>query len=341
MSGSSAFANYSNTTQLLRQGVDQLAPTSTQITNDKANFEQQFLIGAALTAKTKAGEKFAGLLKKSKTLKNVKGAADDAIKSARQKVNDLATQLKSKIPGVSKPPPVPATNPAADDAEVQLKKDISDAATKKSQATKDALQDARDEVTNSADDLEVSKVGASTATDIADKAIKDATLPGNSISTDTIAAQKAKTLAKESLAKAQSRSDTAISEEARLSQLSIQHENEARGAAQDLKNAQQVSDDAKAASNIAQGANALDDEEQIAKVAKAASELSDLEKSAKAAKDAEEASAATDEADPLGFLVTAAAAAATQLIGRSIKAHENEISNIPTAPVSYTSTIGA
>ena len=342
MSESSAFANYSNTSQLLRSGVDQLAPTSTQITNDKANFEQQFLIGAALTAKTKAGEKFVGLLKKSKGLKKVSNAADELVKSARQKVNDLSAQLKSKIQGISQPPPTPIAPQSSPDDDVlkQLKK-ISDEAQKKSEGTSSALEDAREEVTNSAANLETSKVSADTAKGIADDAIKTAGLPGNTIDTDTIAAQKAKTLARDALQKAQTRSETAISEEARLSQLAIQHENEARGAAEDLKNSQQISDDAKAVSNIQQGANAITDEEDLSKVAKATAELSDLEKSAKVAKDAEEASAATDAADPIGFLVTAAAAAATQLIGRKIKAHENEISNIPTAPVSYTSTIGA
>lgn len=66
MSESSAFANYSNTTQALRNAVDQSGATTEQITNDKANFEQQFLIGASLMAKGKATEKFVALLKKSK-----------------------------------------------------------------------------------------------------------------------------------------------------------------------------------------------------------------------------------------------------------------------------------
>ena len=64
-------------------------------------------------------------------------------------------------------------------------------------------------------------------------------------------------------------------------------------------------------------------------------------KAAKAAKDVEEATAATDEADPVGFLVTAAAAAATQLIGRKIRAHVLETSNIQPSRVTYSSTLGA
>jgi hypothetical protein len=117
MSESSAFANYSNTTQMLQSGVNQLAATDEQITDDKSNFEQQFLIGAALTAKTKAGEKFVGLIKKSKGLKGIKEkatkAAEDLAKNARQKANDLADQLKSKIPKLDGSPPAPPPAPPA------------------------------------------------------------------------------------------------------------------------------------------------------------------------------------------------------------------------------------
>ena len=101
MSGSSAFANYSNTSQQLSDSISQLAPTSTQITNDKANFEQQFLIGAALAAKMKATEKFVGLFKKSKAISSLKGKAEGEIRnlaeSAQSRANEVANNLVNKI----------------------------------------------------------------------------------------------------------------------------------------------------------------------------------------------------------------------------------------------------
>jgi hypothetical protein len=64
----SQFVNYSNTTQRLKDSVNQLNPTSEQITDDKKNFEQQFFIGLALASKVKATDMAVKLLKNSKTL---------------------------------------------------------------------------------------------------------------------------------------------------------------------------------------------------------------------------------------------------------------------------------
>ena len=79
MSESSAFANYSNTVQRLSDSVDQEQPREEQITNDAANFEQQFLIGAALHAKVKATEKFVSMLKKSKTVRDTIGKSKEEV----------------------------------------------------------------------------------------------------------------------------------------------------------------------------------------------------------------------------------------------------------------------
>ena len=77
----------------------------------------------------------------------------------------------------------------------------------------------------------------------------------------------------------------------------------------------------------------LEDPEEASKLAK-------LTRAESAAEDVEKASAVSDEAGPLGFLITAAAAAATQLIGRKIKAHTMQTEG-HFIPLGYTSTVGA
>lgn len=105
MSESSAFANYSNTTQQLRNAIDQDGASTEQITDDKANFEQQFLIGASLMAKGKATEAFVGLLKKSKNLKALRGKTEDAVKklaqSAQDRAESVSKELLNKVTGPS------------------------------------------------------------------------------------------------------------------------------------------------------------------------------------------------------------------------------------------------
>ena len=399
MSESSAFANYSNTTQMLQSGVNQLAATNEQTTDDKANFEQQFLIGAALTAKTKAGEKFVGLIKKSKGLKAIKEkatkAAEDLAKNARQKANDLADQLKSKIPKLdgspsTEPPappaaPEPPAPPAAPEPpappsdELKAAQDAKDLADKESDATNTLKSAADDEVENSTADLAAARVSEQTASDVAEQAAAKASADiSGRIGTDVINARRAFTGAKATRVVQEARNAKALEEQTRLEQLAEQKAGTAQRAGTDLNNAQdaekatqdakdaqaaqqaaQDAKDAQAAQQAAQDAkdaqaaasqseeaasaagNAGADAEKLAEVAKAAKEAEDLEKAAKAAKDVEEATAATDEADPVGFLVTAAAAAATQLIGRKIRAHVLETSNIQPSRVTYSSTLGA
>ena len=128
MSESSAFANYSNTAQQLRNQVDQAGATQTQITDDAKNFEQQFLIGAALAAKVKAVDKFTSLLKKSKTIQSLKGKGEDAArkiaKSAQDRANGVAKDLASKIKGVTQPEAPPVLNPSASPDNLDLLKDV-------------------------------------------------------------------------------------------------------------------------------------------------------------------------------------------------------------------------
>ena len=69
-------------------------------------------------------------------------------------------------------------------------------------------------------------------------------------------------------------------------------------------------------------------------------DLEDGEKALKVTSDIEKASAETSEADPLGLIVTAIAAVATQIIGRKIKAHENLVSP-PVPPTTFSATLGA
>lgn len=109
MSESSAFANYSNTTQQLRNAIDQDGASTEQVTNDKANFEQQFLIGASLMAKEKATEAFVGILKKSKKLKALRGKTEDAVKKLAQSAQDRAESVsKELLNKVTNPPTTPS-----------------------------------------------------------------------------------------------------------------------------------------------------------------------------------------------------------------------------------------
>ena len=351
MSGSSAFANYSNTTQQLQNQVAQLAPTSTQITNDKANFEQQFLIGASLMAKQKATEKLVGLFKKSKNIESLKGKGEDAvrklIKSAQDKVQQSATDALNKIKGVAKPDDVPA---ATDDKLSVLKKALRKAG-KRRDATQAAKDAADEEVENSTADLAAARVSEKTATDIADEVVKTASSGADgAIKKSTIDALKARDAAQANTAAQEARAAQAVKNQSELTQKLAQHENTAQGAEQDLQNAKDAAaageeaataasarDAQAAASTTADVETGVGDSEKALKAAKI---VADGEKALKAAKGVEEASLATDEADPLGFIVTGLAALATQIIGRRIKAHENKVS-APAPATTFSSTLGA
>ena len=132
MSGSSAFANYINTSQQLRDSVSQLDPTESQITDDKRNFEQQFLIGASLMAKAKTTDQLVKLFKKSKTVNSLKdkGEAElrKLVQGGQDRATDLAKKLKAKLTGeVSEEPVVNASaSPQNVEQLKQIKNDADD-----------------------------------------------------------------------------------------------------------------------------------------------------------------------------------------------------------------------
>jgi len=169
MSESSAFANYSNTSQMLKNAVDNSGITTEQITDDKANFEQQFLIGASLMAKGKATEKLVGLFKKSKNIKSLAGKSEEAInklaRSAQERAKGLSKELINKVTGVE--PETTLTEPETtltepiDLAPLQTEQQTAETARDAANTARDQAQTAKDtgdlEVTRTSDNLKAAQ----------------------------------------------------------------------------------------------------------------------------------------------------------------------------------------
>lgn len=358
MSGSSAFANYSNTSQQLSDSISQLKPTSTQITNDKANFEQQFLIGAALAAKMKATDKFVGLFKKSKAISSLKGKAEGEIRnlaeSAQSRANEVANNLVNKIKGVkptdAPPQPPPPVNPSTSPDDLDTLKDLSDAANKKVADTSKALEKAENEMVDS----RAAVKDAYDTRDAAQAIVESNTQRAVSQAGGTIrqSQQIADANARKTLNDAQNQIESQeerarVAEQSRndLAEQLQQHQNTAEQAAKDVARASSEETDASAvASKAAQAEKIASGIEKTAvdseKAIKVTKDLEDGEKALKVTSDIEKASVETSEADPLGLIVTAIAAVATQIIGRKIKAHENLVSP-PVPPTTFSATLGA
>ncbi len=344
MSGSSAFANYSNTAQQLSNGVAQLAPTTKQITNDKANFEQQFLIGAALAAKMKATDKLVGLFKKSKTISSLKGKAEGEIrnlaKSAQSRAEGVANDLINKVKGVARPPPeAPVLNPSAAPKDLETLKDLSDAAAKKAEGTGKALEDARNEMIDSRqavkDAYETRDAAQAAVESNSARAISQA---GGRITArsqiDDAVARKALNDARTNVDAQEARSEAAEQARNELAEQLQQHQATADSAAKDLQKASDADSAADDASAAEKAAKAAADGEKAIKVTK------DLEDGEKIASDVEKGAVESSEADPLGLIVAAVAAIGTQIIGRKIKAHENVVS-APVPATTFSATLGA
>ena len=358
MSGSSAFANYSNTSQQLSDSISQLKPTSTQITNDKANFEQQFLIGAALAAKMKATDKFVGLFKKSKAISSLKDKTEGEIRnlaeSAQSRANEVANNLVNKIKGVkptdAPPQPPPTVNPSTSPDDLDTLKDLADTANKKVGDTSKALEKAENEMIDSRDAVKeayetrdayqaIVESNSARAVSQAGSTIRQSQQISDSVARKTlndarnqIESQEARAVRAE-----QSRND--------LAEQLQQHQNTAEEAARDVARASSEETDAsEVASKAAEAEKITSGVEKTAadseKAIKVTKDLEDGEKALKVTSDIEKASAETSEADPLGLIVTAIAAVATQIIGRKIKAHENLVSP-PVPPTTFSATLGA
>ena len=345
----SELGNYLNTTQELKDSIDQSAPTFTQITDDKKNFEQQFLIGASLMAKGKATEQLVGLLKKSKRIAALRGKGEDAIrklaKSGQDRVEGLAKDLTSKIKGVTQPTEPPVVNPSANPTDLKSLEDARDVAFKQRDATKSALENANNDMIDT-------RQAVKDANDIRDA--QEAIVNSN---TERAVAQAGGRIsaqqqindanARSQLNEARSGVDAAEkgaqdAEDARnaLADQLVQHENAATNAAKDLANASQPSEEAASAA-----ASSAAEAETAATTGKEAARLARLVKAEKVAKDTEEAAAASEEIDPLGAVAAIGAALATQIIGRKIKAHEELQTGGLSAGIvpklNYSSTLGA
>lgn len=350
MSESSAFANYSNTAQQLRNQVDQAGATQTQITDDAKNFEQQFLIGAALAAKVKAVDKFTSLLKKSKTIQSLKGKGEDAArklaKSAQDRANGVAEDLANKIKGVAQPQAPPTLNPSASPDNLDLLKDVADKASTKVEQTTQALEDANNKMIDTRDAVRTAYETRDAAESVVEsnstRAVQQA---GGRIRAsqqiDDAVARKTLNDARTGVDKSEAAADAAEQERNNLADQLVQHKSDAEQAAQDVKNVVQSGTDAEAASAESAAANVS----RVAKAAQDSEKALKIEKDLKIAKDVEDGSEATSEADPLGLVVAGIAAIATQIIGRKIKAHEEIMSGGVGANVipnlSYSSTLGA
>lgn len=322
MSGSSAFANYSNTAQQLSAEVTQAKPTTQQITDDKNNFEQQFLIGASLMAKGKAADKLAGLFKKSKSVLKDKTEAQikKIAQSAQDRAGEVSKKLASKIKGVK-----PETGPASDNlSQVKgLADDAKDAVNKTTKDLENAnndMIDARSDVADAYDTRDAANalVDANKARSVAQAGGPVRLSQQVSDSVDRDALNDARTGVEQAELRSQAAEDTRNS----ISEKLTQQQNTARNAAQDVRNAggeiDEVAEDALRAEKIAK----------------------DTEEGIKVVKDVDKGLEATSEFDPLGLVVAGVAAIATQIIGRKIKAHQNTISaSIPKA--GFSATLGA
>jgi len=342
MSGSSAFANYSNTTQQLSNSISQLAPTTKQITDDKTNFEQQFLIGASLMAKAKATDKLAGLFKKSKTIDSLKGKAEGEIrkvaKSAQDRAEGLAKDLVNKVKGVARPeaPSTPDLNPSASPENLEQLKGISDEASETAKGTAKALEDANNDMI----DTRQAVKDASDLRDAQEAIVNSNTQRAVSQAGGRISAQQqindanARSElndARSGVEAAEQRAQEAEDTRNALSEQLQQHQSTADQAAQDVQKA------GSAAKDVETTETAASDTEKALNVTK---DVEEGEKALKVAKDVEETATATSEADPLGLVFAGLAAIATQIIGRKMKVHQNIIS-APVPPTTFGDTLGA
>ena len=367
MSGSSAFANYSNTIQGLANSTQQAKPTTTQVTNDAANFEQQFLIQVAYGAKMKAGDKLLGLFKKSKKIEALRGQTEDQLRRLAQSGQDSAAKFSkkivSKVKGVaeSTESSIANTAKAVEGPDLNLLRKLRGKAKSKLNQFKDGTSKARDTLAEAETDVETEtakNVAAKAAEGVAKKAAVDAGMSGGT-GADATAAGKAATKQGERLAEKTALRDqakTALSDSEGRQFISQSDYARADNDVQQGKAYIQSVQGTKAATTAgtqgtggaaddaataaAKAAAAAPDDAAAAAAAKAAREAKEAKDALTATKDVEEGAAAESEADPLGLVVAGIAAIATQFIGRKIKAHENEVTAPPAAP-SYSQTLGA
>ena len=334
MSESAAYSNYTNTSQRLSQGVNQDAATSSQVVDDRKDFEAQFLVGVGVASKVKLTDMIGKAIKSSKTIKNVSSAVESAKNDfgagVKNVANKVANKLQSKVPKLTKAL-------KGDDSNLSQLKDLQTAAESKANDTKGALESAQNEVVDSRDALRT----ASAARDAAEveSATQDANLvakAGGAISRTEQAAATAARVAlnqtRDDVDSAAARSSSAEENVTKLAQQSAQHDADASRAAEDVSNA------AKAEKSVGEGAEAAAKTEEVA--AKAEEVEGRLAKVAKVAKKVEEGGE-TDEFDPIQAVATAVAATVATIIGRKIKQHSQLVTGGSNIVSSFTSTIGA
>ena len=334
MSESAAYSNYTNTSQRLSQGVNQDAATSSQVVNDRKDFEAQFLVGVGVASKVKLTDMIGKAIKASKTIKNVSKAAESAKNDfgagVKNVANKVANKLQSKVPKLTKAL-------KGDDSNLSQLKDLQTAAEKKAGATKGLLGKAENEVIDSRDGLRV----ANEARDAAEveSATKDANLVAKAGGAISRTEQAASTAARVALNGARDDVDTAAARAAeaetnvtKLATQSAQHDADAVRAADDVSNAAKAEEDVTAVAETGL---------KVEKVAATAAKVEGtLSKVAKVTKKVEEGGE-TDEFDPVQLVGTAIAAIVSAVIGRKIKQHSQLVTGGSNLVSSYTSTIGA
>ena len=345
MSSSQAYANFTNSASQLKSNIDQFQSSASQVVSDKQDFEQQFFIGTAVAAKAKLSEKLVGLFKNSKNIDALKGKTDAQIRKLAQTAKDraqgVADDLRAKLPGgVAKEPVV---NPSASPQNLKQLKDLSDKANNQVEQTSKAVADADQEIIDSRQAVGDAQKSVGTAEDLVESnsaralSLDRAGTIRVADATDRVALNDART----TLDGATQRASVAETSRNDLVDTLTQHQNTASGAAQDLKNAQTATQDVSSSveSDLASGASKVEaiasDSEKALKVAK------DGERALKVTEDITKGSASTDEADPLGLVVTAIAGIAATIIGRKLKVHHTQVSGAPPQNISYSSTLGA
>jgi chromosome segregation ATPase len=249
----------------------------------------------------------------------------------------LAKDLRERITGVKQSIPEPDITQSASPSNISQLKDLVDKANERVENTKQALEDANNEIIDSRDAIRQSYELRDSAQKIVDadtqRAVSQA---GGRISAkQQIAdAQNRKNLndARNQVESSEARAISAEQNRNRIADELVQHQNTLDNATKDLERASNQAGEIESSvgSELSTGAEVV------------STAVADSEKALKVAKDITEVGEVADEtADPLGLIVTGIGAIASQIIGRNIKAHTNVLSGVKPAPTTYSSTIGA
>mgnify|MGYP003634263737 CR=1 FL=1 len=332
MSESQSFANYSNTSQRLQQGVNQDSPTDSQITNDKKFFNLQFMVGAGVASKVKMTDLIGKALKNSKTIKNAKASADAVVNNFGEGVKNVANNASSKFQGAVQkvvkantsapdvPPPPPGVGGST---EAEMRAGSREGLARAGAGEQPPPPPSGIGGSTEAEMRAGSQEGLARAQLLADRGGPPnigAPIGGDPQGEASALARTANPAsAGEKVAQDMAGGDQ------RLGILGSGGDNARAGLTAPTQ--EPVTPPAPQPPKVPTGDGVGDD--------------TGLVKAEKISKDVEKGSGEEDEFDPVGLIVTAIAGIAATEIGRNIKAHQERITGGITAPNSTTTTLGA